>query len=817
MPDVVVFVVLDNASFSYDREYSYSVPEHLEPSALPGCRVTVPFSAGNGSRVGLITGFTTGLPNKKLKPLLSVLDEQPYLDAEMLDLVKWLKDRTFCTYFEAAKAILPTGINLKTIVSYTAAVKECAEKPLDGDDRRVFEYIACKGGYVRTDKICSALGLTPDCTQLERLCRNGLLLRNIDAVRKVGDQTARMVRLIGETGQESSAQPKLTEKQKAIVSLLEDVGVASVKEICYFTGYTPAVVAALEKKGIIEYFETQISRSRFAQNGDEGKREPIVLTDEQNHAFENMKNLLTNGKPAASLLFGVTGSGKTSVYLRLIDEVLDRGKDVIVMVPEIALTPQALSIFNKRYGNQIAVFHSALPVGERADEWKRVKNAQSKIAIGTRSAVFAPFRNLGLIIMDEEQEHTYKSEQSPRYNALDVARFRCAKHNALLVLSSATPSVESYAAAKKGTYQLNTLSKRYGDAFLPEVVTVDMLDESNTRPNSEISAPLLEELRENIQTGRQSILLINRRGYHTFAACRQCRHVVTCPSCSISMTYHRANNRLMCHYCGFSQPYSDLCPECGNPSIRYSGFGTQRIEEDIRESLPEARVLRMDTDSTVSRFSHEDKLARFAAGEYDILLGTQMVAKGFDFENVTLAGVISVDQQLNNDDFRSLESVFSLLTQVVGRSGRGKFAGKAIIQTMNPQNEIIAMAAKQDYEAFYNREIKIRKMLTYPPFCDICAVCFSGETESLVKAAANTFFEQLKGESPRLKSGIIVLGPMPARVGKVSNRYRYRLLIKCKNSQPLRDLFRQLMLNIMAMKPYAAVSVFADMNPKNML
>jgi len=817
LPDAVVFVVLDNASMSYDKEYSYSVPEHLESFALPGCRVTVPFSAGNGSRVGLITGFAPNLPGKKLKRILSVLDEKPYLDTEMLELVKWLKDRTFCNYFDAAKAILPTGINLRTVISYTAAVQEFTGKPPEGDDRAVFDYIAGKGGYVKADKVCASLGLAPDCASFDRLCKSGLLLRNIDAVRKIGDQTARMVRLLDETVRENGLQPKLTEKQKSIVSLLEDVGSASVKEICYFTGYTPAVIAALEKKGIIEYFETQISRSRFAQSGDTGDGETIVLTDEQNHAFENMKTLLESSRASASLLFGVTGSGKTSVYLRLIDEALQRVLDVIVMVPEIALTPQALAIFSKRYGNQIAVFHSALPVGERADEWKRVKNAQAKIAIGTRSAVFAPFRNLGLIIMDEEQEHTYKSEQSPRYNALDVARFRCAKHNALLVLSSATPSVESYAAAKKGIYQLNTLSKRYGDAYLPDVVTVDMLDEGNLRPGSEISAPLLDEMKENMGAGRQSILLINRRGYHTFAACRQCRHVVTCPSCSISMTYHRANNRLMCHYCGFSQPYSELCPECGNQSIRYSGFGTQKIEEDIRSSLPEARVLRMDTDSTVSRFSHEDKLTRFAAGEFDILLGTQMVAKGFDFENVTLAGVISVDQQLNNDDFRSLESVFSLLTQVVGRSGRGKFAGKAIIQTMNPQNEIIAMAAKQDYEAFYNREIKIRKMLTYPPFCDICAVCFSGETETPVKAAALAFFEQLKIESARLKNGIIVLGPMPARVGKVNNRYRYRLLIKCKNNQPLRDMIRQLMLGISAMKPFAAVAVFADMNPKSML
>ena len=501
--------------------------------------------------------------------------------------------------------------------------------------------------------------------------------------------------------------------------------------------------------------------------------------------------------------------------MSVIDKVLDSGKSVIVMVPEIGLTPQTISLFAERYGESIAVFHSALSVRERLEQWKRVKRGNAKIVIGTRSAVFAPLENIGLIIIDEEQEHTYKSEQTPRYDAIDVAKFRAVQNNCLLLLASATPSVESFAAARSGRYELCTLTKRYGNAVLPEVVTVDMRTAEKADGSREISKTLFECLKDNLENGRQSILLINRRGYHTFAACNSCGTVITCPHCSISMTYHSANNRLMCHYCGNSLPFSSVCPECGENAVRYSGFGTQKIEDELKILLPTARVVRMDTDSTAGKNSHEKLLDSFAHGEYDIMIGTQMVAKGLNFPNVTLVGVVSVDQQLYNDDFRSLEKTFSLLTQVVGRSGRGELKGKAVIQTLTPENDIIRLAARQDYEEFFDTEIRLRKAMIYPPYCDLCIVGFVGENETVVKAAARETLDLLK----KLSSGefkgekIIALGPMPARVAKINEKFRYRIIIKCKNSNRFRQMVSQILVSMNTDSRFSKVTVYADMNP----
>lgn len=501
--------------------------------------------------------------------------------------------------------------------------------------------------------------------------------------------------------------------------------------------------------------------------------------------------------------------------MKLIDAVLADNKTVIVMVPEISLTPQTLSVFHSRYNDGVAVFHSALSAGERADEWKRVKNGDAKIVIGTRSAVFAPLENIGLIIIDEEQEHTYKSEQTPRYNAKSVARYRAAWHKGLTLLASATPSVESFAAAKSGKYSLYELKNRYGKAVLPQVVTVDMRNEQQTE-NRELSHELIEELNKNRTDGKQSIVLINRRGYNTFVSCTACGEVVTCPNCSISMTYHAANGRLMCHYCGYSMRFTQECPSCHKPALRYAGFGTQRIEDELEKAVPGARIMRMDTDTASSRFAHEECLNAFAKGDYDILVGTQMVAKGLNFENVTLAAVVSVDQQLYNDDFRSLERTFSLLTQVVGRSGRGEHPGKAIIQTLTPENEIIRLAAKQDYDAFYDTEIRMRRLMIYPPFCDICVVGFSGADEVKTRVASQRTLDKIKeltaGEYKDEK--LIVLGPLPARVPRVNKKYRYRLIIKCRNTKGFRSMISEILKDFYGDSKFSDVSVYADMNPE---
>ena len=806
-------VAVEAATYTFDKKFDYIIPAELEKTAKKGCRVTVPFGIKNKKCLGVIFDVTDSSEGKRLKKIAEVLDESPLLSEEMLSLASWIKDRTFCTLYEAAKAMLPTGINHKMVVSYAANPEADAEKvnALSGTEKEIYDFLEKKKIYVKSQTLFKSLGIKNDSSLLSGMIKNELILCNSGAVRNLGDLSVRMMRLVTD-----APDKKLTQKQQQIVDVLNDIGTASVKEICYFTGLTPAVANTLVKNGIAEYYEQEIIKlPDFAEK--KGDRTPINLTDEQKMAFEKLSEASVSEKASVSLLYGVTGSGKTSVYMSVIDKVVDEGKSVIVMVPEIGLTPQTISLFCKRYGGDIAVFHSALSIRERLEQWKRVRNGKAKIIIGTRSAVFAPTDNIGLIIIDEEQEHTYKSEQTPRYNAIDVAKFRAAYNKCLLLLASATPSVESFASAQSGKYDLCRLDKRYGSAVLPEVVTVDMRTAEKAQGSRAISLTLLESLKKNVEDGKQSILLINRRGFNTFAACDSCGNVVCCPHCSISMTYHTANNRLMCHYCGHSVPFSSECPECGENAVRYSGFGTQKIEDELSRLIPGVRVIRMDADSTSGKNSHEKLLDSFAKGEYDIMIGTQMVAKGLNFPNVTLVGVVSVDQQLYNDDFRSLEKTFSLLTQVVGRSGRGEYKGMAIIQTLTPENEIIRLAAKQDYDAFFKTEIRLRKALVYPPYCDLCVIGFTGENETVVKNAARETLDMLKNYSNGEFKGekIIVLGPMPARVAKISEKYRYRLIIKCRNTARFREMISKLLIDTGNDSRFSKVTVYADINPEN--
>lgn len=807
-------VAVENVNCTFDKAYDYSIPQQLEGKALVGCRVAVPFGKGSKMRVGIITRLTDSTDSKRIKSISAVLDEAPLLSSEMLSLAVWMSEQTFCTYYEAVKAMLPVGINHRIIRSFCAVpgIDEVRLGELSSDERQVYDYLLSRSGYVKPENFLKTLGFDVSSDIPERLMHLGFLAANDDAVRNIGDNNIKMVRL-----SECVGDVTLTKKQNEVVKVLEDIGAVSIKELCYFTGYTPSVVSALEKKGVVECYEHEklrsfVSRYNGHSNYDSGE---IKLTAEQQAAYDGLLGDYKNEKGITALLYGVTGSGKTSVYLKLIDSVLADGKNVIVMVPEISLTPQTLSVFHSRYGDSVAVFHSALSAGERTDEWKRVKKGDARIVIGTRSAVFAPLDNIGLIIIDEEQEHTYKSEQTPRYNAKSVARFRTAWHGGLTLLASATPSVESFAAAKSGKYAFYELKNRYGDAVLPQVVTVDLRNEQQGE-NHELSRELIKELNKNKADGKQSIVLINRRGYNTFVSCTSCGEVVTCPNCSISMTYHSANGRLMCHYCGYSVSFTQECPSCHKPALRYAGFGTQRIEDEIEKAVPGARIMRMDTDTASSRFAHEECLNAFARGDYDILVGTQMVAKGLDFEKVTLAAVVSVDQQLYNDDFRSLERTFSLLTQVVGRSGRGKHPGKAIIQTLTPENEVIRLAAKQDYDAFFATEIRMRKLMIYPPFCDICVIGFSGEDEVKTRVASQRALDKIK----ELTSGeykdekLIVLGPLPARVPKVNKKFRYRLIIKCRNTKGVRSMISEVLKAFYGDSKFASVSVYADMNPE---
>ncbi len=817
MEHVLAFVAVENVAYHFDILYGYIVPDELKKRVKLGSRVLVSFGRSKTvKRQGVVFDFGKSESTKGYKKLLSLIDDETLVSDEMLSVARFLKDRTFCTYFEAVKSQIPSGLNYKTIVRYLAKDMP-SDISLTGTEKEVYDYMLSLDEPEDMKYIYSKLGLSSKCDAIENLLRKGLIIKSYTAVKKIGAATNKTVnlRLFGDDLDAASA--KLTNKQKDIVNVLKDVGCCTVKELCYFTGVTSSVINTLCKKGIVKITDTVYYRIPETALEYKKSSQQIKLTEEQQKAFLELKDKLDTG--GVSLLYGITGSGKTSVFLSLIDEVISRNKQVIVMVPEISLTPQMMSIFKGRYGEKVAIFHSALSVGERRDEYKRVKNGLVQIAVGTRSAVFAPFDNLGLIVIDEEQEHTYKSESSPRYHTVDVAKFRATRHKALLLLSSATPSISSFSYAKQGKYSLHILKERYGNAVLPDVDLIDMKEDRKAGNRYNISSRLLEMLEKNIQDKKQSILLINRRGYNTFVACDSCGSVVNCPSCSISMTYHSANNRLMCHYCGYSAPFTKICSQCGKEDVRYAGYGTQKIEEELSMLLPEARILRMDTDTTSSRHSFEKGLIDFGEGKYDIMLGTQMVAKGLNFENVTVVGVINADQQLNNDDFRSEERTFDLLTQVVGRSGRGSFKGTAVIQTLTPENHIIQLAQKQDFESFFSNEIIIRKALVYPPYCDMCVISFLGENEVKTLNCARAFFSSFQGkiESKYSSLKVIVLGPLPARIAKMNNKFRYRLIIKCKNSKSFRELISELLVEFGKNSSFSDISVSADINPENMM
>lgn len=814
---LIAKVAVDQTLYHFDKPFDYLVPQEYAEQAQPGCRALVPFGGGDRKRQGLILAVEKSpCAPEKIKPILSVMDSAPLLSGEMLQMVPWLKETTYCTLYDAVRLMLPVGVNYKVVTAYSAGELPLGtEQALPELPRQVAAFLRANGPATR-EKINQKMGLALEESDLEQLCRKGILTARQDAVRRMGDASARMARLA--ENWESAVPGKLTAKQKSVIQLLSDVGAASVKELCYFLGVTPVVVQALEKKGVCEIYDQEIFRSPYREKAALAPEKTAELTPEQQKAYDALLSQFRQGGGTA-LLFGVTGSGKTAVFFQLIQTVLQQGRGVIVMVPEISLTPQVIQLFRSRFGSQVAVFHSGLSIGERMDEWKRVKKGCAHIAVGTRSAVFAPMERLGLIVMDEEQEYTYKSESSPRFHARDVARFRSAYHRALLLLCSATPSVETFYAAQNGKYSLCRLENRYGGAALPAVDVVDMNEELRGGNTGAFSKTLAEALRQNLALRRQSILLLNRRGYHTFASCKACGTVLACPHCSISMTYHSANRRLMCHYCGFSIPLPKECPECHQAEIKYTGLGTQRAEEELNALFPEARVLRMDTDTTMARFSHETKLQSFSRGEYDIMIGTQMVAKGLDFPNVTLVGVLSADQSLYSDDYRGYERAFSLLTQVVGRSGRGGEPGRAVIQTSTPENPVIRLAANQDYEAFYRDEIALRQARLYPPFADICMVGFSSLEQRPALEAARRFLEMLTGlaKSAYPSLPLRVIGPSEAGVFKMNNKYRYKLMIKCRNNKAFRGFLSTLLVEFGKKREFSKVSVYADINPDHIL
>lgn len=812
MSELIARTAVEKTLYSFDKPFDYIVPLFLKDRVFVGSRVLVPFGSGNKKRQAIVTElFEQEIPNPKLKAIASAPDDYPLLTKELTELSGTLSKRCFCTQFDAVKAMLPVGINYKISSVYSVA-KTFSEVDLTAPQKELLDLMPSAGKTISQETLLKKLGSDCETKELCELISFGIIRKTEKALRKVRDAAETMLRV-----RYCSDMPPLTPRQNEVYSLLEQVGEVSERELRYFTGAGKSVIDALIQKGVCETFRREVFRTPEAYSQESSGE--IVLTQEQDEAYKTLLSLFESEKPAASLLYGVTGSGKTSVFMKLMEQAVKTDRGIIVMVPEIALTPQLVMKFKARFGQQVAVFHSGLSMGERLDEWKRVRKGKAKIAVGTRSAVFAPFEKIGLIIMDEEQEYTYKSEQTPRFHARDAAKLRCAANNALLLMASATPSVESSFYAEEGVYTLCTLKSRYGSARLPEVIVADMNEERVIGNTTGFSEALLKGLEDNLERGEQSIILLNRRGYNTAVTCQSCNEAVTCPSCSISLTYHADNGRLMCHYCGFSMRITDECPKCGCRELKFTGSGTQRAEETLAQLLPKARVLRLDADSTLAKQAHEIKLNDFREGKYDILLGTQMVAKGLDFPRVTLVGVLSADQALYGEDYRSYERAFSLLTQVVGRSGRGTRPGVAVIQTYTPENPLIALAAAQDYDSFYASEIKLRRAMLYPPFADICMIGFTSENELMCKKAADEFSNRLCSVMKENYADLPVriLGPSPASVYKISKRYRYKLILKFKNSRRFRQMLSQTLVAFSKERQFGEVSVFADVDPENIM
>ena len=723
-----VGVAVSNATFHFDKLYTYAVMPDQQDTVRLGSMVLVPFGRGSRARMGVVLACDAEPESAKLKFLFDVAPASACLTPELLRLVPFLKERTFCTYYEAVKAVIPYGAQYKSTVA---------------ED-----------------------GVTP-------VLQKQLVRHTENAYKLVGTLPPK---------------PRPTAKQLAAVALL--AGGERTLSALEEKSISRAVLDNLCAKGVLEC--SKVNKSIDLYSSIPLKNEPILLTEEQQAAYDALLPGLEDAAPHSALLYGVTGSGKTLVFLKLIEHCLQMGRRALVLVPEISLTPQMILRLKSQFGKRVAVQHSALNHTERLLQWQMIQDGGADIVVGTRSAIFSPLENIGLVIIDEEQEHTYRSESAPRYSAHEVARQRAAENGALLLLASATPSTESYYAAQHGRTQLVRLTKRYGGNPLPKVQIVDMRAELASGNPREISLAMEDAIRHNLEAGKQTILLLNRRGYQTVAQCEDCREVLKCPKCSVPMVYHKSAHKLLCHYCGSQlDPPPARCPACGG-KLQYRGFGTQKAEEELAKLFPEARILRMDQDTTAAKDAHEKLLAKFARHEYDIMVGTQMVAKGLDFEDVTLVGVLGIDSLLFAQGFRAYETVFSLVTQVVGRSGRAKDPGFAIIQTTDPDNPVLNLAAAQDYDAFFEQEIAYRKLGLYPPFCGLCVVGFAGPKESEVARASARFAALLGRQAAKQPDlPLRVLGPTPGSIEKINDSYRYKLTVKCRNDRRFRDLIRE--------------------------
>ena len=812
---MIAGIAIASATYAMDKPFSYRVPESLTLSL--GQRVTVPFGKGNVRTEGIVLSLTQG-EETGLKDVEGVLEEEPLLTPYQLRLAAFLRERYFCTFYDAVRAMLPAGFWFRQRENIALTEDRSWEESAIRKEgvRELLLFLRDHGGQCRAESLSQVIPEEEQRTQvLQYLARKKWIRAEKEYLKKGGDKQERIAVLAVpvETAMDyAKSRPKGAAMQKSVLELMCSVGAASVKDICYYTGAATSTVNRLEALGYLQFTQRQVLRCREIKPTPVEK--PLVLNEEQEQCFLGLSDQLNRADPGVALLYGVTGSGKTSVYIKTIGSVLDRGKAAVLLVPEIALTPQLLGLMAAWFGDQVAVLHSSLSAGERFDQWKRVREGKARVVVGTRSAVFAPCPNLGLIILDEEQEHSYKSENSPRYSAKEVAIWRGYKEKALVLLGSATPSIESMYRAKQGEYTLYRLKNRFNGRALPEVEIVDLRQELKMGNGYSLSYPLRQAIHDTCAAGKQTILLLNRRGNARALVCVDCRQAPECPRCSARLTYHSANNRLMCHYCGYSQPVPNRCPKCGGP-LKTIGVGTQKAQQELNELFPDVTVARMDADTVSAANPHEAILDRFRRGEEQVLLGTQMVAKGLDLPNVTLVGALDADLSLYSGSFRAAETTFNMLTQVVGRAGRGEFAGRALIQTLTPGNNVIQLAARQDYDGFYDLEIGLRRVQNLPPFGDQAIVGFQGEQEQQVLLGAVKFRDSLldmEHSGQWHLDKITCLGPAPSPVPKVNYHYRYRLTILGKMTRELRAALAFLLQAFGKDSKMRGVSAFIDVN-----
>ena len=809
-------IAVSAANFAIDKPYSYWIPQDM--ALAPGQRVMVPFGRANRRTEGIVLTVEPGSEDK-LKPVESRLDDGPILTETQLRLAAFLRERYFCTFFDAIRVMLPAGLWFRTRLTVSLT-----------EDRSWKDKTIRKEGAAELLELLENLGGTAQEEALRNLISDEDSLREVlsylrqkkwitcqtDFLRKTQDKSEKIATLAQspeETMAYAASRPRSAAMQRQVLELLCSVGSVAVKDVCYFTGASTATVNRLEKLGYLTLSQRPVLRCREIRPAKLSG--PLVLNEEQQACFEGLASQMAQKEPGVALLYGVTGSGKTSVYIRLIQTCLEKEKSAMLLVPEIALTPQLLGILAAYFGTQVAVLHSSLSAAERYDQWKRVKSGDARVVVGTRSAVFAPCTP-GLLILDEEQEHSYKSESAPRYDAKEVAIWRGAREGALVVLGSATPSIESMYRAKTGLYRLYTLHQRYNGRPLPEVEIVDMREELKLGNDTSLSIPLRQRILETRQAGKQTILLLNRRGNSRALVCIDCRQTPECPRCSVHLTYHSANSRLMCHYCGFSMAAPARCPACGGP-LKTIGTGTQKVQQELTALFPDMETSRMDADTVSAVNTHEKILEHFQKENVPVLLGTQMVAKGLNLPNVTLVGVLDGDLSLYSGGFRAGETTFNMLTQVVGRAGRGDSAGRAVIQTLQPEHQVIGLAAKQDYDGFYDLEIRLRQAQAAPPFGDFALVTFSGQEEGQVLRGAAVFRDSLNAwlrQVPEEKCS--VLGPAPCVVPKVNYNYRYQLTLRCHMTRPLRQLLAALLRKFSQDKANRGVNAYIDVNGYDM-